>query len=166
MTSPKAIFMQVHNTLKRRTERARGGLTMEQMQQAAGGVVEQHTASLSDLLRTDIADSRKAIDEWKPGHDSAALVAKLGQMAVKSEEQGRVFGNRLLTEVGVRLTRFMARFSSAASAAAPGMKAMIAIKLHLDAMIVALDGRGQRDTVDEAGQVLLNNLELTHQTIK
>jgi hypothetical protein len=166
MTSPtQAIFMHIHNTLKRRTQRGRG-LTLEEMQQAAGEVLEGHTTSLSDQLLIDIADSRKTIDEWTPGQNCAALVSKLSQMASKSEEQGRVFGNRLLTEVGVRLSQFMAHLSNAASASAPSRKAMIAIKLHLDAMIVALDGRGKRDAIDEAGKILLSNLELTHQTIK
>lgn len=163
MSSSKPVFMNVANTLKRRAQRGRG-VTIEEMQQAAGQVLESHTTKLRDVMLAAIADSREMINQWRAGGDHKALVAKLVVMAAEAQDQGRIYGNRLLTEVGTRLGAFMNLLSSATDHA-PNAKATIAIQLHLDAMIVALD-RPQHDKIDEAGQVLLSNLELTQRTIK
>lgn len=163
MMSSQAVFIKVQNTLKRRAQRGRG-LTVEQMQKAAGEVVEGHKTKLRDELLAAIAGSRAVIDEWRAGQDLANLVTELFSMAAEAEEHGAIFGNRLLSEVGAKLRMLMSRFSSAA-ASTPSDKALTSIRLHLDAMNVALD-RPQADAIDEAGQRLLNNLELTHRTIK
>ena len=164
MMSSQAVFIKVQNTLMPRARRGRG-LTVEEMQKAAGEVVEGHKTKFRDELLEAIAGSRAAIDAWRPGRGLAGLVSELFAMAAKAEEHGAIFGNRLLSEVGVKLTKLTSRFSSAAAASTPSDKAMTSIRLHLDAMTVALD-RAQADTIDEAGQRLLNNLELTHRTIK
>ena len=162
MSSPP-IFMKVANTLKRRAGRGRGA-SVEEMQQAAGQVMADHTTKLRDDVLAAIADSREMLAHWKAGGKVGALVAKLTVMATEAEDQGRIYGNLLLTEVGARLSTFMALFSKAASTGKPSVKATIAIGLHLDAMIVAID-QGGRDKIDESGENLLKNLELTQRTI-
>ena len=164
MSSSKPVIMNVANTLKRRAQRGKG-ITIEEMQRVAGEVLESHTTKLRDTMMAAIADSREMIKQWRAGGDQKALVEKLAVMADEAQDQGRIYGNRLLTEVGARLETFMSLLASAAKTAAPNAKATIAIQLHLDAMMVAID-RPQHDKIDEAGQVLLSNLELMQRTIK
>ncbi len=162
MSSPPT-FMKVMNTLKRRVARGTQGVSIEEMQQAAGQVLADHTTKLRDGMLAAIDDSREMIVRWKASGDVGALLAKLTVMASQAEEQGRIYGNALLTEVGARLSTFMTLLK-AASSAKPNAKAIIAIELHLDAMIVALD-QAASDKVDEPGRLLLKNLELTQRII-
>ena len=164
MSSSKPVIMNVANTLKRRAQRGKG-VTIEEMQRVAGEVLESHSTKLRDTMMAAIADSREMINHWRAGGDHKALVEKLTVMADEAQDQGRIYGNRLLAEVGARLSAFMSLLARAAKDAAPNAKAAIAIQLHLDAMMVAID-RPQHDKIDEAGQVLLSNLELTQRTIK
>lgn len=161
--SSSPIFMKVANTLKRRAGRGRG-TSIEDMREAAGQVMADHTTKLREDMLAAIADSREMLAQWKAGGEVGALIAKLTVMASEAEDQGRIYGNQLLTEVGTRLSTFMGLFSKAASASKPSAKATIAIGLHLDAMIVAID-QGPRDKIDESAQHLLKNLELTQRTI-
>lgn len=164
MSSSKPVIMHVNNTLKRRAQRGKG-VTIEEMQRVAGEVLETHTNKLRDTMLAAIADSREMITQWRAGGDCKALVEKLVVMAEEAQDQGRIYGNCLLTEVGVRLGQFMSLLAAAAGSSGPNPKAAIAIQLHLDAMIVALDS-AQPDKIDEKGQVLLSNLELTQKTVK
>jgi hypothetical protein len=157
-----AVFVRVDNALKRRAERA-PGVTIEEMLKAADQVLEVHSANGRDHMLAAIAEARNAIEHWKVSGDRAALVAKLTAMAAEGEGQGRVLGNPLLTEVSTRLATFVALFARAA-VTAPDAKAAVAIALHLDAMIVALDGR-PKPAIDEPGRTLLTNLELTRRTL-
>src|SRR5262245_32769642 len=123
--------MNAANTLKRRAQRGRG-FTIEEMQQAAGQVLEEHTTKLRDTMLAAIADSREMIKQWRAGGDYKALVEKLVVMAAEAEGQGRIYGNRLLTEVGTRLGKFMSMLANASTT--PSAKSTTAIELHLDAM--------------------------------
>jgi hypothetical protein len=162
MTAPTdAVFIKFPNTLKHRAERGRG-VTIEDMLQAADQVLESHTKSGRDQMLAAIFDARATVANWKIGSHREALISKLHAMAHEAESQGRVLGNPLLTEVGTRLAAFVSLLAE--GRAAPDAKATIAIALHLDAMVVALDRR--QDAVDEVGRTLLDNLELTRHTIK
>ena len=161
MTKP--TFITVANTLKRRACRG-PGLSVEDMQRTAGEVIEEQNNRLREEMQGAIADSREMVQRWKAGGEVGALVAKLNEMAGAAQDQGRTFGNPLLTEVGTKLGVFMALFSQAASSAKPSAKATIAIGLHLDAMVAAIN-QGQSDRIDDAGRVLLQNLELTQRTL-
>jgi predicted signal transduction protein with EAL and GGDEF domain len=161
-SSEKAVFVKPANTLRRRAERGRG-VAIEEMMQAADQVLEAHTASGRDELLAAIAEARAAIVDWRRGGDRATLVAKLGAMASEGESQGHVLGNPLLTEVSTRLGAFVSLLAKAVHEATDA-KAATATALHLDAMIVALERK--KDGIDEEGQTLLSNLELTQRTIR
>lgn len=162
MSTTKPVLVNAANTLKRRAERGRG-ITIAELQQAAGQVLKSHTTKLRDTMLAAVSDSREMIKQWRAGDDYKALVQKLVVMSGEAEDQGRIYGNRLLTEVGLRLGTFMSLLQNAS--ATPSAKSTTAIELHLDAMMVALD-RPAHDKIDEVGQVLLSNLELTQRTIK
>jgi hypothetical protein len=162
MSSEKPVFVKPANTLKRRAERGRG-VAIEEMMQAADQVLEAHTTSGREQLLAVIADTRAAIVEWQNGGERAAVVAKLHAMASEGESQGHVLGNPLLTEVSTRLGGFVSLLAKA-SHDAKDAKAAMATALHLDAMIVALDRKC--DAIDDEGQTLLSNLELTQRTIR
>lgn len=164
MTLPsQPVFIKVANTLKRRAQRGHG-VSIEDMKNAADQVLADHTAMLRDATLNAIAESREAIAAWKAGGDNADLVQKLASMALEAEDQGNVLGNPLLTEVGKRLGAFMTLFSNLPATSKANTKAIIAIELHLDAMLVAIE-KGPHETVEESAHVLLSNLELTQRTV-
>lgn len=156
-------FIKVTNTLKRRAQRG-VGVSIEEMKNAADQVMADHTAMLRDATLNAISESREAIVAWKAGGDNAGLVRKLKSMALEAEDQGNVLGNPLLTQVGGRLNAFMTLFSKLPSQSTPNKKAIIAIELHLDAMLVAIE-KGPHDAIDDSSLVLLSNLELTQRTL-
>ena len=162
-SNPQAVFIKVANTLKRRAARGKG-MSVDQLQEVAARVMTDHAATLREAMLGSIAESRDIIARWKAGGDHAALAGKLAAMATQAEDQGTVFGNPLLHEVGKRLASFVALFAKSGSAANPSAKAIIALELHLDAMLVAIE-QGQHDTIADSGQTLLRNLELTQRTI-
>ena len=161
-SSEKAIFVKPANTLKRRAERGRG-VAIEEMMQAADQVLEAHTTSGREQLLAVIADTRAAIVEWQNGGERATVVVKLQALASEGESQGHVLGNPLLTEVSTRLGGFVSLLAKA-SHDTKDAKVAMATALHLDAMIVALDRKS--DAIDDEGQTLLSNLELTQRTIR
>lgn len=161
MTAADAVFVKVPNTLKRRAEQGRG-VALEDMVKAADQVLETHTKTGRDHMLAAILNARAAVADWRSGGDREDLIAQLRVMAKEAESQGRILGSPLLTEVSTRLGTFVSLFEKCGPA--PDPKATIAIALHLDAMVVALDRR--RDEVDEPGRTLLANLELTQRTIK
>jgi hypothetical protein len=161
--SNQPTFIKVTNTLKRRAARGHG-VSIEEMKNAADQVMADHTAMLREATLRAIAESREAIAAWKAGGDNAELVKKLASMALEAEDQGNVLGNPLLREVGTRLNTFMTLFAKLPATSTPNKKAIMAIELHLDAMLVAIE-KGPHDAVEEASMVLLSNLELTQRTI-
>ena len=161
-SSEKNTFVKPANTLKRRAARGRG-IAIEEMVQAADQVLEAHTTSGREELLAAIAEARTAIAEWEAGGGHAIVVDRLRAMANEGESQGHVLGNLLLSEVSARLSAFVSLLAKASPEARDG-KAATATALHLDAMIVALDRRP--DAIDEEGQSLLSNLELTQRTIR
>jgi hypothetical protein len=164
VTAPgQPTFIKVANTLKRRAQRGHG-VSIEEMKNAADQVLADHTAMLRDATLDAITASREAIATWKAGGDNADLVLKLASMALEAEDQGNVLGNPLLKEVGTRLGAFMTLFSKFPAASKPNTKAIMAIELHLDAMLVAIE-RGPHETLEDSALVLLSNLELTQRTI-
>lgn len=161
--SGQPTFIKVINTLKRRAQRGRGA-SIEEMCAAANQVLSDHTAGLRTATLSAIAESRQAIAAWKVGGDNAILVKNLATMALEAEDQGNVLGNPLLVQVGTRLGTFITLFSKLPPQSAPNRKAIIAIELHLDAMLVAID-KGSHDTIEDSALVLLSDLELTQRTI-
>ena len=161
--SGRPVFIKVMNTLKRRAQRGRGA-SIEEMCAAANQVLSDHTADSRDATLGAIAESRQAIAAWKVGGNNAILVQNLARMAREAEDQGNVLGNPLLAQVGTRLNTFVTLFSRLPPEAAPNRKAIMAIELHLDAMLVAID-KGQHDTIEDSALVLLSDLELTRRTI-
>lgn len=162
MSASPVVFVNIHNTLKRRAERA-PGISVEEMLRAANEVIEAHRANGQQRLRDAVLEARTAINQANMAVDRGALMQKLTKLAAETEEHGRILGNALLAEIGVRLAGFLALLVKAVDGAQS--KAVAALGLHLDAMIVALDGPQMND-VDEAGWTLLRNLELTRSTIK
>jgi hypothetical protein len=161
-SSEKVVYVKPANTLRRRAERGRG-IALEEMMQAADQVLDAHSSSGREELLAAIAEARAAIGEWQRGGDRATLATKLSAMASEGESQGHVLGNPLLTEVSARLGAFVSLLAKA-SHEAKDAKAIMATTLHLDAMVVALDRK--QDGIDEEGQTLLSNLELTQRTIR
>jgi hypothetical protein len=159
---PEVQFIKVNNTLKRRAERA-PGLTLEAMIEAADHVLQTHSAQGRDALLVAIADARAAIAAWRSGGARETLVATLAALAGEGEAQGRVLGNPLLSEVSTRLSAFVSLFAEAAHVLPDG-KIATALSVHLDAMIVALDAKAV--VIDDTGQTLISNLELTQRTVK
>ena len=164
MSAPeKTTFIRIANTLKRRAHRGRGA-TIEDMRQAAEQVLANHSASGRERLLATIADARAAIDRWSAGGNRTALGATLNALTGDAQSQGQILGIRLLIEVADRLAAFVSLLSNSAAGAADA-KVATAIALHLDAMIVAVDGN-QKAAIDKAGNTLLRNLQLTQRTIK
>jgi hypothetical protein len=161
--SGQPVFIKVMNTLKRRALRGRGA-SIEEMCAAADQVLSDHTAGSRNTTLDAIAESRQAIAAWKVGGNNAILVQNLATMAREAEDQGNVLGNPLLAQVGTRLSTFITLFSRLPPQSAPNRKAIVAIELHLDAMLVAID-KGQHYEIEDAALVLLSDLELTQRTI-
>ena len=161
--SGQPTFIKVANTLQRRAARGHG-VSLEEMKTAADQVMADHTDMLREATLKAIAESREAIAAWKAGGDNAKLVQKLAAMALEAEEQGNVLGNPLLREVGTHLNAFMTLFAKLPPASTPNKKAILAIELHLDAMLVAIE-KGPHDAIEDSVAVLLTNLELTQRTI-
>lgn len=162
MSGSPVVFVNIHNTLKRRAERA-PGISVEEMLRAANEVIETHRTNGQQRLRDAVVEARTALDRANMADGRGALAQKLTKLAAETEEHGRILGNALLAEIGVRLAGFLALLAKATGGLQP--KSVAALGLHLDAMIVALDGPQMND-VDEAGWTLLRNLELTRSTIK
>jgi len=156
-------FIKVANTLQRRAARGHG-VSLEEMKTAADQVMADHTDMLREATLKAIAESREAIVAWKAGGDNAELVQKLTGMALEAQDQGNVLGNPLLAQVGDRLSTFMSLFSKLPLQSSPNKRAIMAIELHLDAMLVAIE-KGPHAAVEESGKVLISNLELTQRTI-
>jgi hypothetical protein len=164
VTTPgQPVFIKVANTLRRRAQRGHG-ISIEEMKNAADQVLADHSAMLRDATLNAITESREAIAAWRAGGDNADLVQKLASMALEAEDQGNVLGNPLLAEVGKRLGAFMTLFSNLPLASKANTKAILAIELHLDAMLVAIE-RGPHETIEDSALILLSNLELTQRTI-
>ena len=162
-TPQQPVFITAMNTLKRRAQRG-PGMSIEEMQQAADQILLEHAAKIREDTLSLIVETKETITAWKNGTDNTILIQKLTVMAQAAEDQGTVIGNPLLTEVGKRLNAFTFLFAKSMAHSVPNQKAIVAIELHLDAMMVAIDPR-QSASIEDSGLVLLQNLELTQRTV-